>query len=184
MSMPRNTDRDGQRSMYRARPGLPKPRPRLLPLRLLPHGPHCRLVRSGLTGLFVSRADRMQLMLIGFLLATAIGLMVLGLVSGLSTNIETVRTPGGETATVGCGSPWVPNYDQAERAGQGPLLGSEVVDACRNHNDSEALLATAAAPGGLVVAVTAACVAFVEVRDARRRTDRARQAQSTTTDRP
>jgi len=126
----------------------------------------------------------MQLTLIGFLLATAIGLLVLGLVSGLSTNVETVRTPGGETATVGCGSPWVPNYDQAERAGRGPLRGSEVVDACRAHNDSEALLATAAAPGGLVVAVTAACVAFVEVHDARRRTDRARPEQSAIINRP
>ena len=120
------------------------------------------------------RADRIQAVLIGFLFVAATGLAVLGLVSGWSTNTETVRGPTGVTTTVGCGSPWAPDYDQADQIDQTSLLGSDVVDACRSDNDTEALFATAATPGGLVVAITVACVAFVEARDARRRaSDRA-----------
>ena len=90
-----------------------------------------------------------------------------GINSGTAPNTETVRQPAG-TLIVGCGSPWAPDYTQAELADLAglPQMHS-VLHACRNHNDAEALVADAAAPGGLLIALTMLGVIVVENRRAR-----------------
>ena len=90
----------------------------------------------------------------GTLLVVALVLAGAGINSGTALNFEMVRQPAG-MLIVGCGSPWAPDYAQAERADLAafPQMHS-VAHACRNHNDAEALVADAAAPGGLLIALT------------------------------
>ena len=89
----------------------------------------------------------------GILLVVALVLAGAGINSGTSLNTEAVRMPAG-MMVVGCGSPWAPDYVQAEQVDLSafPQMHS-VAHACRNHNDAEALVADAAAPGGLLIAL-------------------------------
>ena len=110
-----------------------------------------------------------QFRLLALLLIIAAVLVVVGLMSGLSTNMESEPVTGQATTTVVCGSPWMPDYFEAQRVDEQRHLGSALVDACREHNEGEGLLANAATPAGIVLLLTALGVTAAEVRHNRRR---------------
>lgn len=110
-----------------------------------------------------------QFRLLALLLVVAAVLVVVGLMSGLSTNLESEPVAGQAATTVTCGSPWVPDYVEAQRVDEQRHLGSALVDACRDHDEGEGLLADATTPAGIVLLLTALGVIVGEVRYDRRR---------------
>ncbi len=101
------------------------------------------------------------------MLLAALALAGVGINSGTALNTETVRE-GAAALTVGCGSPWAPDYTQAERADLAIASRTHsVLHACRDHNDFEALAADAATPGGLLIALMMLGVIGFEASSAR-----------------
>lgn len=111
----------------------------------------------------------MQRRLLILLLVVAAVLAVVGLTSGCSTNTESERNATGGWTTIACGSPWAPDYSDAQHVDEQRNLGSELVDACRDHNEAEALIADAMTPAGIVLELTVLGVIAIEIRDGRRR---------------
>lgn len=102
------------------------------------------------------------------LLLAALALAAQGAVFGLGENTATL--PG---VAVTCGSPWDPDLAAAAALDRAtsptvPGLSDTAVRACEQVNDREALLADAATPGGVLVALTVAGARLMEARDRRR----------------
>ena len=101
-------------------------------------------------------------------LFTALALAGFGVNSGTAVNTETVPE-GTRVFTVECGSPWAPDDAEAARADLAIASRTQsVLHACRDHNDLEALVADAATPGGLLIALIMLGVIGFETADARR----------------